>query len=177
MNAFSWVWLKRPIFYLLRTIVIYGCSRYGCDTHPILSPNNTHLHTALDIDISRYEYVYWSAHVHVWICICIPWRGQTLHITAYDTMSRSDSNSAVRTRLITKYVFSHASVHITKRALTINVVHRLILYGNIIKRSFNPLLTYDWIWIRIRLQHAEATAAVEDRSHEFLIKVCEAKKS
>ena len=27
--------------------------------------------------------------MHVWICICIPWRGQTLHITAYDTMSRS----------------------------------------------------------------------------------------
>ena len=55
-----------------------------------LAPTNTHLHTALDIDISRYEYVYWSAHVHVWICICIPWRGQTLHITAYDTMSRSE---------------------------------------------------------------------------------------
>ena len=46
------------------------------------------------------EYVYWSAHVHVWICICIPWRGQTLHITAYDTMSRSvrpfPSNSIVQ---------------------------------------------------------------------------------
>ena len=92
------------------------------------------------------------------------------------------SNSAVRTRVITKHVFSHASVHITKRALTINVVplfHRPILYGNIIKRPFNPLLTYDWIWIRIpllSLQHAEATAAVEDRSHEFLIKVCGQKK-
>ena len=93
--------LKRPI---LRTIVIYGLkcrSRYGCDTQPILSPNNTHLHTALDIDISRYEYVYRSAHVHVWICICIPWRGQTLHITAYDTMSRSDICSiAVEEQLV-----------------------------------------------------------------------------
>ena len=59
------------------------------------------------------------------------------------------SNSAVRTRVITNYAFSHASVHITKRALTINVIplffklHRPILYGNIIKRPFNPLLTYD----------------------------------
>ena len=57
---------------------------------------------------------------------------------------RSHSNSAVRTRVITNYVFSHASVHITKRALTINVVHYIktsppILYGNIIKRPFNPL--------------------------------------
>ena len=65
------------------------------------------------------------------------------------TIESLHSNSAVRTRVITNYVFSHASVHITKRALTINVVplflklHRPILYGNIIKRSFNPLLTYD----------------------------------
>ena len=68
-----------------------------------------------------------------------------IHPLAGGNLDLCHSNSAVRTRVITKYVFSHASVHITKRALTINVVplfHRPILYGNIIKRSFNPLLTY-----------------------------------
>ena len=47
------------------------------------------------------------------------------------------SNSAVRTRVITNYVFSHASVHITKRALTIPLFHRPILYG----KSLNGHLT------------------------------------
>ena len=83
------MWLKRPIFLFIAhyrnlraKLPLAIWVRYAPDTQP-------HLHTALDIDISRYEYVYRSAHVHVWICICIPWRGQTLHITAYDTMSRS----------------------------------------------------------------------------------------
>ena len=79
------------------------------------------------------------------MCVC------TVHCVCVHTVLicecvYSHSNSAVRTRVITKYVFSHASVHITKRALTINVVplfHRPILYGNIIKWPFNPLLTYD----------------------------------
>ena len=61
MNAFSWVWLKRPIFLFIAhyrnlraKLLLAIWVRYA----PILSPNNTHLHTALDIDISRYEYVY-----------------------------------------------------------------------------------------------------------------------
>ena len=75
--------------YLLRTIVIYGFICIRVQYAPILGPHHIHVRTALDIRMSRYEYVYWSAHVHVWICICIPWRGQTLHIIAYGTMSRS----------------------------------------------------------------------------------------
>ena len=89
MNAFSWVWLKRPIFLFIAHYRNLRAARdMGAIRTRYLAPT-IHLHTALDIDISRYEYVYWSAHVHVWICICIPWRGKTLHITAYDTMSRS----------------------------------------------------------------------------------------
>ena len=84
-----------------------------------------------------------------WITFVKGWKDNELSRYCVIYYDDPHSNSAVRTRVITNYVFSHASVHITKRALTINVVplflklHRPILYGNIIKRPFNPLLTYD----------------------------------
>ena len=60
-------------------------TRYFAPTIPICT-----LHWTLTyLGTSMYR----SAHVHVWICICIPWRGQTLHITAYDTMSRSETKT------------------------------------------------------------------------------------
>ena len=61
------------------------------------TPHYLHLHTAFDIHTSRYKYVYWSAHMR--ICICLPWCGQTLHITAYGTMSCS-VNSSIHTILL-----------------------------------------------------------------------------